>query len=159
MGRCSAKSGRDNSSENFEAHLSPSASSFAVILMTCDDLGRLNEAGEDDRPRARQNVVLELGFAMGVLGRRRVAILHEDGVELPSDIKGVAYYPLDAGGAWKDHCWENPRSLAFTLMRRRCSDVNRLGAGRPVPASFRIGRARANRRHARQRCPGYQRSR
>jgi len=87
--------------EKLEAHLSPSASSFAVILMTGDDLGRLNEAGEHDRPRARQNVVLELGFAMGVLGRRRVAILHEDGVELPSDIKGVAYYPLDAAGAWK----------------------------------------------------------
>lgn len=87
--------------EKLEAHLSPSASSFAVILMTGDDLGRLNEDGEVDRTRARQNVVLELGFAMGVLGRRRVAILHEAGVELPSDIKGVAYYPLDAAGAWK----------------------------------------------------------
>lgn len=87
--------------EKLEAHLSPSASSFAVILMTGDDIGRLDEDGEVDRPRARQNVVLELGFAMGVLGRRRVAILHEDGVELPSDIKGVAYYPLDPAGAWK----------------------------------------------------------
>lgn len=87
--------------EKLEAHLSPSASSFAIILMTGDDRGRLDEDGEVDRPRARQNVVLELGFAMGVLGRRRVAILHEDGVELPSDIKGVAYYPLDTAGAWK----------------------------------------------------------
>lgn len=87
--------------EKLEAHLSPSASSFAVILMTGDDIGKLDEDGEVHRPRARQNVVLELGFAMGVLGRRRVAILHEDGVELPSDIKGVAYYPLDPAGAWK----------------------------------------------------------
>lgn len=87
--------------EKLEAHLNPSSSSFAVILMTGDDVGRLAEDGEVERPRARQNVVLELGFAMGVLGRRRVAILHEDGVELPSDIKGVAYYPLDSAGAWK----------------------------------------------------------
>lgn len=87
--------------EKLEAYLNPSESSFAVILMTGDDLGRLNDEGEVDRPRARQNVVLELGFAMGVLGRRRVAILHDDGVELPSDIHGVAYYPLDTAGAWK----------------------------------------------------------
>ena len=44
--------------EKLEAHLNPSTSSFAVILMTGDDLGRLNEEGEVDRPRARQNVVL-----------------------------------------------------------------------------------------------------
>lgn len=88
--------------EKLEEHLGTSSTaSFAVIIMTGDDIGRLNEEGENDRPRARQNVVLELGYAMGSLGRRRVAILHEDGLELPSDIAGVAYYPLDAAGAWR----------------------------------------------------------
>jgi hypothetical protein len=88
--------------EKLEEHLgTESPAAFAVILMTGDDLGRLNEDGEQDRSRARQNVVLELGYAMGTLGRRRVAILHEDGLELPSDISGVAYYPLDPPGAWK----------------------------------------------------------
>ena len=88
--------------EKLEEHLGTgSAATFAVIIMTGDDLGRLNEEGEHDRPRARQNVVLELGYAMGTLGRRRVAILHEDGLELPSDISGIAYYPLDSAGAWK----------------------------------------------------------
>ena len=69
--------------------------------MTGDDVGRLNEESEELKPRARENVVLELGYAMGSLGRRRVAILHEEGIELPSDIAGVAYYPLDTAGAWK----------------------------------------------------------
>ena len=85
--------------EKLEEHLS--GTSFAVIIMTADDLGQLNSEGEIPAPRARQNVVLELGFAMGALGRRKVAILHEEGIELPSDISGVAYYPLDSGGAWK----------------------------------------------------------
>lgn len=88
--------------EKLEEHLGAgSSAAFAVIIMTGDDVGRLSEDGEIDRPRARQNVVLELGYAMGTLGRRRVAILHEDDVELPSDIAGVAYYPLDGAGAWR----------------------------------------------------------
>jgi predicted nucleotide-binding protein len=88
--------------EKLEEHLGENSSAtFAVIVMTGDDIGRLNEDGEELKPRARQNVVLELGYAMGSLGRRRVAILHENGVELPSDIGGVAYYPLDSAGAWK----------------------------------------------------------
>lgn len=85
--------------EKLEEHLG--GPSFAVIIMTADDLGHLDEAGANSAPRARQNVVLELGFAMGALGRRKVAILHEEGIELPSDISGVGYYPLDQGGAWK----------------------------------------------------------
>jgi predicted nucleotide-binding protein len=35
------------------------------------------------------------------LGRSRVAVLHEEGVELPSDMSGVLYTPLDAAGGWK----------------------------------------------------------
>jgi predicted nucleotide-binding protein len=46
-------------------------------------------------------VILELGYAMAALGRRRVAILYQEGVEIPSDILGLAYYELDSKGAWK----------------------------------------------------------
>ena len=51
--------------------------------------------------RPRQNVVLELGFFVGALGRNRVAIVYEEGVERPSDIAGVVYIPLDESGAWR----------------------------------------------------------
>ncbi|MGE0135491.1 MAG: TIR domain-containing protein [Dehalococcoidia bacterium] len=66
--------------------------SYAIVLMTGDDLGRERGAPEAQaRPRARQNVVLELGMFLGKLGRGQVAILYEQGVELPSDIAGLEY--------------------------------------------------------------------
>lgn len=46
-------------------------------------------------------MVLELGLAIGALGRRNVSLLYEDGVELPSDYYGVVYTQFDAGGGWK----------------------------------------------------------
>jgi len=73
---------------------------FAVVLLTADDVGRANGA-ETDAPRARQNVVFEAGYFAGRLGRARVVLLHEAGVELPSDLDGIVYVPLDAAGAWK----------------------------------------------------------
>lgn len=73
---------------------------FAIILLTGDDEGRIKGDAEWSL-RARQNVVLELGMFMGRLGRPRVAVLYQTGVELPSDISGVLYTELDAGGGWK----------------------------------------------------------
>ncbi len=76
------------------------AAGFAIALLTADDVGRAVGA-ELDAPRARQNVVFEAGYFAGRLGRRRVVLLHEASVELPSDLHGVVYVPLDASGAWK----------------------------------------------------------
>ena len=73
---------------------------YAVILMTADDVGRAEEE-EELRPRARQNVILELGWFIGRLGRDRVTILCDEGVETPSDILGVLYTKLDKGGSWR----------------------------------------------------------
>jgi len=83
--------------EKFEAH---SDVSFAVALLTPDDLGG-PESSRNFSQRARQNVILELGYFIGRLGRARVCALHVEGVELPSDIHGVLYVPFDAGGAWR----------------------------------------------------------
>jgi predicted nucleotide-binding protein len=74
---------------------------FALVLMTADDEGRLRGEGNELGLRARQNVIFELGYAIGRLGRQHVAVLYEDGVELPSDYYGVAYIPFDATGGWK----------------------------------------------------------
>jgi predicted nucleotide-binding protein len=46
-------------------------------------------------------VILELGYFLGRLGRRRVCALYQDGVEIPSDYSGVLYVRLDEGGAWR----------------------------------------------------------
>jgi len=75
---------------------------FAVVLMTADDVGgRKNPAAQATQDRARQNVVLELGYFMGKIGRKRVCVLYEKGVELPSDYYGVVYIEIDNGGAWR----------------------------------------------------------
>jgi predicted nucleotide-binding protein len=74
---------------------------FAIVLLTGDDLGAVQSDAPDSlRPRARQNVVLELGYFFGLLGRGRVVALYETGVELPSDAKGILYVSADGDG-WK----------------------------------------------------------
>jgi len=73
---------------------------FAVVLLTPDDFGR-SKAETELNPRARQNVILELGYFVGHLGRDRVCALLKDTVEIPSDYMGVVYTPFDAGGGWK----------------------------------------------------------
>ena len=68
--------------------------------MTPDDFA----SGPDDdvgRTRARQNVILELGFFMAKLGRGRICILKAGELEIPSDIQGVVYIEMDDKGAWQ----------------------------------------------------------
>lgn len=73
---------------------------FAVVIATPDDVGGL--AGGEQSMRARQNVILELGFFLGTLGPQRVALLKCDStIELPSDYDGVLYIEYDRPGAWK----------------------------------------------------------
>ena len=73
--------------------------SFAVILVTPDDIGGLVDG--EAQPRARQNVVFELGFFIGRLGSERVCALITAGVERPSDFDGVVYVPFDPNGGWR----------------------------------------------------------
>jgi predicted nucleotide-binding protein len=83
--------------EKFEAHAVNA--SYAVVLLTPDDKG--GALGRDQQSRARQNVIFELGFFFGRLGRRRVAVLLAPEVEQPSDITGLLYIPVDSSGSWK----------------------------------------------------------
>lgn len=84
--------------EKFERHAGGQA--FAVVLATADDVGG-EKGAQNMRPRARQNVVFEMGYFVGALGRPKVVVLHDEALELPSDYDGVIYIPLDAPGAWK----------------------------------------------------------
>jgi predicted nucleotide-binding protein len=83
--------------EKFEAN---SDVGFAVVLLTPDDLGRSFKE-EELKPRARQNVLLELGYFIGRLGRNKVCALKRGDVELPSDYVGVVWEKMDDGGGWK----------------------------------------------------------
>ena len=70
-------------------------------MLTLDDIGAAKAEENELQPRARQNVILELGYFFCGLGRDRVCILYEEDVELPSDIHGVIYVQMDKHGAWK----------------------------------------------------------
>lgn len=72
---------------------------FAVVLLTGDDVCTLADGTVEHR--ARQNVVLELGWFLGRIGRERVCALLGDGVTKPSDYAGVVYTRLDPDGNWR----------------------------------------------------------
>jgi len=74
---------------------------FAVVLLTPDDQGGPALDPGKARPRARQNVILELGYFIGRLGRSRVCPMLAEGVERPSDVHDLVYVPYDAPGAWR----------------------------------------------------------
>lgn len=63
----------------------------AVIVMTGDDVANENEA------RVRENVMHEIGFFQGRYGRSFVVLLHEEGVNIPTNLAGVAYIPFPKG--------------------------------------------------------------
>lgn len=85
---------------------------FAVVIMTPDDQGGKHSG--DTRPRARQNVVFELGFFIGALGQERVAALVKGDVERPSDFDGVVYIPLDQGH-WKIDLAKELKAAGFEV--------------------------------------------
>lgn len=72
---------------------------FAVVLLTPDDIGARESDKENLKPRARQNVILELGYMMAKLGRNNVCALLKDTVEKPTDYDGVVYVPMDSNDA------------------------------------------------------------
>ena len=80
--------------EKFEKH---SDVGFAFILLTPDEIAYpITDDGLDDSARrkerrARPNVVLELGYFIGRLGRQNVCCLYTGGVDLPSDVRGILY--------------------------------------------------------------------
>ncbi|HET8860031.1 nucleotide-binding protein [Marivirga sp.] len=73
---------------------------FAIILLTSDDVGKSNKETAY-KARARQNVVFEMGYFIGKLGRNKVFLLIEHGVDKPGDLDGIVYVPIDDADGWK----------------------------------------------------------
>ena len=78
--------------EKFEANTNVG---FAIVLLTPDDIGHQKDDASKAKPRARQNVILELGFFVGKLGRHRVCALKKGDIEIPTDYSGVLYKTMD----------------------------------------------------------------
>ncbi len=70
-------------------------SNYAIALLSPDD------TADGGNKRARQNVILEIGYFMGFLGKERIRILIKGDIEVPSDIHGILYEKYDTSGNWK----------------------------------------------------------
>jgi predicted nucleotide-binding protein len=84
--------------EKFEHH---SDVACAVVILSPDDIASSKIAPTIKEERARQNVILEMGFFIGKLGRKRTFALLQYGVTRPSDIDGVLYIPMNDDSAWR----------------------------------------------------------
>lgn len=96
--------------EKIEAH---GEVGFAVVMLTPDDVGGVKDGPQ--QPRARQNVLLELGYFIGRLGRSRVCALRRGQVEIPSDFGGVVYETFDASGGWKSALGRELEAAGFEV--------------------------------------------
>ena len=85
--------------EKFESYANNAA--FAIVLLTPDDVGAPKDRHNDLKPRARQNVIFEIGYFFKGLGRGRVCAMSTEDVEFPSDLNGVSYVFLDPNGGWQ----------------------------------------------------------
>ena len=68
---------------------------YVIALLSPDDLQH------DGTVRARQNVILEIGYFMGKLGSQYVRLLKSGGTEIPSDLSGILYEDYDTNGNWR----------------------------------------------------------
>jgi predicted nucleotide-binding protein len=88
----------------------PGRCRFGIVLMTPDDMGYAKSDGpEKAEPRARQNVVLEMGMLISALGRSNVAILQKGYLDVPSDVNGIIYI------GFNDHVKETVAKLVDRL--------------------------------------------
>lgn len=92
---------------------------LALGGLTPDDMGG-PASSEQVNPRARLNVILELGYFIGKLGRARVCALCLEGVEIASDIHDVLYVPYDLGNRWRLKLAHEIRAAGISI------DLNRI---------------------------------
>ena len=99
--------------EKFETH---SDAGFAVVLLTADDKGGTYDTPYDKmQPRARQNVVFEMGYFIGKINRKHVCALYSEGVEIPSDYSGVLYILLDKDRGWQLRLAKEIKAAGFEI--------------------------------------------
>ena len=93
---------------------------FAVVLMTPDDIGYLANEESFAKYRARQNVVFELGYFIGKLGRTHVVAIVKGDIEIPTDISGVLYIGVGNNDAWKMMLAKEIKGVGYNI------DLNKL---------------------------------
>lgn len=91
---------------------------FAIVLLSADDIAYSSKEGQEKAKfRARQNVVFELGYFIGKIGRERVLALYEstNDFEIPSDYSGVLFVPYDDSGKWQFELVKELKAVNFNV--------------------------------------------
>ncbi|RBQ28399.1 TIR domain-containing protein [Aliarcobacter vitoriensis] len=86
---------------------------FGVVLYTACDIGGKDK--DNLQSRARQNVVFEHGYLIGLLGRDKVCPLVKGSIETPGDISGVVYTHMDNNGSWHLPLAKELRTAGYTI--------------------------------------------
>lgn len=83
--------------EKFEKYALDAA--LAFVLLTPDDILAAQDDEKGKIYRARQNVIFELGYFLGLMGRKegRVILLYKGILDIPSDISGLIYINISSG--------------------------------------------------------------
>lgn len=100
--------------EKFEEYADTAG--IAIVLLSADDKGGI-KSKEQLKNRARQNVILELGYFMGKLGRNKVIALYEDkaDIDLPSDIGGFIHIPYSYENSWKMDVGRELKQMGYNI--------------------------------------------
>ena len=96
--------------EKFEANSADVT--FAIVLLTADDEGKAKKE-TDYKERARQNVIFEMGYFVGLLSRSHVFMLLDEGVEKPSDLDGIVYTSLNED--WKTKLFKELQACGYKV--------------------------------------------
>lgn len=83
--------------------------SYVIALLSPDD------TQNDGTHRARQNVILEIGYFIGKLGREKVRILRKGDTVIPSDLQGILYENYDKDGAWRIKLTKEMKSVGIPI--------------------------------------------
>ncbi|WP_375613202.1 TIR domain-containing protein [Bartonella sp. AP153HLJHH] len=96
--------------QTLKKEICDSSISFGIVLLTHDDMGyAISQGAEKIQPRARQNVIFEMGMLAATLPLERIAILQKEGIEMLSDVGGVYYL------SFKEHVKETLPDLIDRL--------------------------------------------
>lgn len=96
--------------------------SFAVVVLSPDDLAHpMEEPSESAKYRASQNVILELGYFLGKLGKQNVVAIYnkKENFKVPTDITGVIWIEHKTG--WYFQLIRELKECNFDV------DANKLG--------------------------------
>ncbi len=99
---------------------------YAIALLTPDDkFIKVNDNGEEVISyRARQNVIFEMGFFIGEIGRDRVfPLVKGEKIEIPSDYIGVVYTKYDSSN-WKIDLIKELKNVGYEVDANKAFNIN-----------------------------------